>query len=129
MAYKPKFRSKLGFYQRASQRSDAKTIYLFKSVKNLPAKERLYTIAYNLSSAAAFVPFSTGALLAAPYFVGEAWNTISALTKGARGDMKALLGRGRFLTGASTLNKYGSKAFDAITPNTGIGFVEFSIIF
>ena len=124
MAYKPNIRRRVGFYQRASQRGDNKTIYLFKSVKQLPAKEKLYSVAYNLSSAAAFVPFSTGSLLAAPYFIGEAWNTISAINKGARGDMKSLFGRGKFLTGASTLNKYGSKAFDAITPSTGVGFID-----
>ena len=124
MAYRPKFRKSFGFYQRESERGDASKITLFRSIKNLPAKAKLYTVAYNLSSLGAFIPGGLGAAMVAPYFIGNVWNSISALQKGLKGDINAALSRGRFLGGAGALNKYGAKAFNAITPNTGIPPVD-----
>ena len=106
MAYRPKFRKSFGFYQRESERGDASKITLFRSIKNLPAKAKLYTVAYNLSSLGAFIPGGLGAAMVAPYFIGNVWNSISALQKGLKGDIGAALSRGRFLGGAGALNKY-----------------------
>ena len=124
MAYRPKFRKSFGFYQKESERGDASKITMFRSIKNLPAKAKLYTVAYNLSSLGAFIPGGLGAAMVAPYFIGNVWNSISALQKGLKGDINAALSRGRFLGGAGALNKYGAKAFNAITPNTGIAPVD-----
>ncbi len=73
MAYRPKFRKSFGFYQKESERGDASRITMFRSIKNLPAKAKLYTVAYNLSSLGAFIPGGLGAAMVAPYFIGNIW--------------------------------------------------------
>ena len=116
-------RTGVGLYQRPSQRigEQSKKIYMFKSLKGLNKKEKLYAFGYNLTSASAIIPgFDAGMIGAAPYLIGQATNTLNAITKGFKGDMGAVLGRSRFLGGVNILNKGMGKAFSAISSPTGV---------
>ena len=116
-------RTGVGLYQRPSDRvgDNSKKIYMFKSLKGLGKKEKLYALGYNLTSASAVIPgFDIGMIGAAPYLIGQATNTLNAITKGFRGDMGAVLGRSRFLGGVNILNKGLGQAFNKISSPTGL---------
>ena len=116
-------RTGVGLYQRPSDRvgDNSKKIYMFKSLKGLGKKEKLYALGYNLTSASAVIPgFDIGMIGAAPYLIGQATNTLNAITKGFRGDMGAVLGRSRFLGGVNILNKGLGQAFNKISSPTGV---------
>ena len=116
-------RTGVGLYQRPSDRvgDNSKKIYMFKSLKGLGKKEKLYALGYNLTSASAVIPgFDVGMIGAAPYLIGQATNTLNAITKGFRGDMGAVLGRSRFLGGVNILNKGLGQAFNKISSPTGL---------
>lgn len=122
--YRPKAPTGVGLYERPHQRGSRK-IYLFKSISKLPPKEKLYTIGYNLTSLSYIMPIGAlGAIISAPYMIGEAANNLRALNKFVRGDLRALTSRGRFLGSANLINKYASKAINTVRLNTGIGPVD-----
>ena len=55
-------------------------IPLFKSMKNLNARERLYAVGYNLSTLGSF-GLDFGRVVSIPYMVGEYANTARSVVK------------------------------------------------
>tara|TARA_Y100000004_G_scaffold197081_1_gene269627 strand:+ start:2191 stop:7725 length:5535 start_codon:yes stop_codon:yes gene_type:complete len=115
---------KFGFIERQQDRGDASAIYLLKSLNGLNRKERIYALGYNISSISAVTGFDFGLLAGAPYFIGETLNNLRAFKGASQGDFSKLKGRTGFLGSANLMNKYASKAFNAVTSPTGVGAVD-----
>ncbi len=115
---------KFGFIERQQDRGDASAIYLLKSLQGLNRKERIYALGYNISSVSAVTGFDFGLLAGAPYFIGETLNNLRAFKGASQGDFSKLKGRTGFLGSANLMNKYASKAFNAVTSPTGVGAVD-----
>ncbi len=125
MAFGLSKKSGVGLYQSPSQRKDNSKIFLFKSLSGLKRKDKLYAIGYNLTSAAAILPgFDAGMLGAAPYFIGQLSNNAASIKKAFQGDLSALTGRGRFLGGASFVNRAAGSITSALSSPTGVGAVD-----
>lgn len=125
MAFGLSRKSGVRLYQSPTQRKDTSKIYLFKSLSGLKKKDKLYAIGYNLTSLGAIFPgFDVGMLGAAPYFIGQISNSANSIRKAFQGDIGALTGRGRFLGGASLINRAASGLSSAISSPTGIGAVD-----
>jgi hypothetical protein len=117
-------KSKFGIYEKPEDRGDSSSIYLLKSLKGLNKKERIYALGYNISSISAVTGFDFGLLAGAPYMIGETLNNIRAFRGVGQGDFSKLRGRTGFLGSANLMNKYASKAFNAVTSPTGVGAVD-----
>ena len=125
MAFGLSKKSGVALYQSPSQRKDNSKIYLFKSLSGLKRKDKIYAIGYNLTSAAAILPgFDVGMIGAAPYFIGQLSNNAASIKKAFQGDLSALTGRGRFLGGASFVNRAASGLSSALSSPTGVGAVD-----
>jgi|TARA_B100000085_G_scaffold85678_1_gene77234 hypothetical protein len=98
-------------------------IPLFKSLRNLPRKELLYAVGYNLSTLGAFgVDFA--ALGSVPYLVGQYANNINAIKKNLRNPSNVLggqiLSRQKLLGAAKVVGKMRPAVTGALKTNTPI---------
>tara|TARA_B100000902_G_scaffold339192_1_gene341250 strand:+ start:2357 stop:7546 length:5190 start_codon:yes stop_codon:yes gene_type:complete len=98
-------------------------IPLFKSLRNLPRKELLYAVGYNLSTLGAFgVDFA--ALGSVPYLIGQYSNNLNALKKNLRNPSNVLggqiLSRQKLLGAAKVIGKVRPQVTSALRTNTPI---------
>jgi len=98
-------------------------IPLFKSLRNLPRKELLYAVGYNLSTLGAFgVDFA--ALGSVPYLVGQYANNLNAIKKNFRNPTNVLggqiLSRQKLLGAAKLVGKMRPAVQGALKTNTPI---------
>ena len=98
-------------------------IPLFKSLKNLSARERLYAVGYNLSTLGGF-GFDFGRIVSMPYMVGEYANTARAVVKNLKTPTNVLQGqfikRQKLLAGAKSVGKAKSSLSRTLRTGTPI---------
>ena len=98
-------------------------IPLFKSLKNLSAKERLYAVGYNFATLGAF-GLDIGAALSVPYLIGEYTNTARSFIRNMKNPSAVMSGdiikRQKLLGGAKYINHAKRAVTHALRTNTPI---------
>ena len=98
-------------------------IPLFKSLKNLNAKERLYAVGYNFATLGAF-GLDIGSALSVPYLIGEYTNTARSFIRNMKNPSAVMSGdiikRQKLLGGAKYVNHAKRAVTHALRTNTPI---------
>ena len=98
-------------------------IPLFKSLKGLNARERLYAVGYNFSTLGAF-GLNFGSYVSIPYMIGEYTNTARSVMKNLRQPQVVMQGqfikRQKLLAGAKSVGKAKSAVSRALRTGTPV---------
>ncbi len=106
-----------------SEKYTSGKIPLFKSLKGLNARERLYAVGYNLSTLGGF-GLNFGQMVSIPYMIGEYTNTARSVIKNLKQPSNILQGqfikRQKLLAGAKSVGKGKSALSKALRTGTPI---------